>query len=79
MQTSHDERLRGQFMAQQRMVLDPGRGLDGWAIAVYRGPVFGDPVGGGANLGQHFKAGSILNDIVAVDGLPELATSFAKG
>jgi hypothetical protein len=62
-------------MAQQRMVLDPGRGLDGWAVAVYRGPVFG----GGANLGQHFKAGSILNDIVAVDGLPELATSFAKG
>jgi hypothetical protein len=66
-------------MAQQRMVLDPGRELDGWAVAVYRGLVFGDPVGGGANLGEHFKARSILNDIVAVDGLPELATSFAKG
>jgi hypothetical protein len=78
MQTSHDEGLRGQFVAQQRMVIEPDLGADDRTVARNRHRVFGDSVGNCANLLQHRESTSVIYNVVGVNGMPELRARFAQ-
>src|SRR5262245_213397 len=78
MQRCDDEGLRRQFVPQQWVVLEPALGADCWAVARNPRSVFRDSVGSGANLLEHGEAASVVNDVVGVNGMPELRARFAQ-